>query len=190
MQQELSSTSILYFFAAINGLVIVSATAFKYIAASLDKKPQEYPKEMVYNLKNSVLELDRIMAIAHELERYRVPIEVVFDVNLILDEIFTNIITHAYSDRKEHIIQIRQKIEETRIIVEVHDDGREFNPLEAPAFDAGKTIEEMTLDGLGIHLIVHLADSLKYRRADGKNILTFEKSLEKNTEEKNTESKN
>ncbi|MBF0554705.1 MAG: ATP-binding protein [Nitrospirae bacterium] len=186
MSQELSSISILYVFAAVNGLIIVSAAAFKYMAASSGKKPQTHPKKMVYNLKNSILEMDRLMDIVHELERYSVPIKVIFDVNLILEEIFTNIITHAYDDRKEHIIQIRQRIEGTRIIVEVRDDGREFNPSKAPAFDAGKPLEEMTLDGLGIHLIVSMADSLNYLREDGINILTFEKSLiEENVGSKN-----
>jgi serine/threonine-protein kinase RsbW len=55
--------------------------------------------------------------------------------------------------------------------VEVEDDGRPFNPLEAPPPDIGKPLAEREVGGLGIHLVRKMMDELEYRRENDKNLL-------------------
>lgn len=180
MMPEISSWIVLAIFALFNTLVIAVAFALKHkdkAAASKKPKPRPLHKEMTYRLKNNLLELDRIIDMVNELERYQVPVKTVFDINLVLEEAFTNILVNAYDDRKEHIITITLKLAGKRLAMEVADDGRPFNPLDAPAFTVDMPLEDISLEGLGIHLIRHLVDEIEYRRADGKNILTLQKAI-------------
>ena len=53
-------------------------------------------------------------------------------MKLALDEILTNVISYAYDDAGEHHITIRFSLEQGKWTVEVEDDGRPFNPSDAP----------------------------------------------------------
>ena len=102
----------------------------------------------------------------------------VFSVNLALDEVVTNIIRYAYDDnRLPHPIVVRLALEEGVLAMQVEDDGRAFNPLEAPAPDVNATIEERPIGGLGIHLVRSIVDSVEYRRDDGRNVFIMKKRL-------------
>ena len=60
-----------------------------------------------------------------------------------------------------------------RVIVTVSDDGTPFNPLLRAAPEAGLSLEDRRVGGLGIHLVRHLADDISYRRLSDKNELTL-----------------
>ena len=103
------------------------------------------------------------------------PESLTFKVNLVLEELGLNILTHGGkgSDRRPEI-EIVLTSEDDALTIEVLDDGQPFDPLEdapEPAVDAA--IEERTIGGLGIHLVRTLMDDLRYQRDDGKNRLTL-----------------
>ena len=103
------------------------------------------------------------------------PESLTFKVNLVLEELGLNILTHGGkgSDRRPEI-EIVLTSEDDALTIEVLDDGQPFDPLEDapdPAVDAA--IEERTIGGLGIHLVRTLMDDLRYQRDDGKNRLTL-----------------
>ncbi|HKY10147.1 MAG TPA: SpoIIE family protein phosphatase, partial [Candidatus Binatia bacterium] len=58
--------------------------------------------------------------------------KVMHDLNLATEEIVTNIISHAYSDNREHTISVHVNVQPGEVRVQVEDDGPPFNPLEAP----------------------------------------------------------
>jgi anti-sigma regulatory factor (Ser/Thr protein kinase) len=101
----------------------------------------------------------------------------IFSVNLALDEVVTNIIRYAHDDGREHPIVVRLTLEPGVLTAEVEDDGRAFNPLEAPVPDLHASIEERPIGGLGIHLVRSVMSSVEYRREDGRNVLTMKKRL-------------
>jgi len=101
--------------------------------------------------------------------------DAIFSVNLALDEVVTNIIRYAHDDGRQHPIVIRLTLEPGVLTVEVEDDGRAFNPLEAPAPDLHASIEDRPIGGLGIHLVRSVMTSVEYRREDGRNLLTMKK---------------
>jgi anti-sigma regulatory factor (Ser/Thr protein kinase) len=59
------------------------------------------------------------------------------------------------------------------LIADVSDGGAPFDPLAQPAPDIHAPIEERKVGGLGIHLLRTLMDAVEYRRADGRNHLSF-----------------
>jgi serine/threonine-protein kinase RsbW len=101
-----------------------------------------------------------------------------FSVNLALDEVVTNIIRYAYNDNgPAHPILVRLTFEDGVLAAQVEDNGRAFNPLEAPAPDIDASIEERPVGGLGIHLVRSMMDSVEYRRDDGRNVFIMKKRL-------------
>ena len=104
--------------------------------------------------------------------------EPVFSMNLALDEVVTNVIRYAHDDDdRQHPIVVRLAVEQDVLTAQVEDDGRAFNPLEAPGPDLDAGIDERPIGGLGIHLVRSMMTSVEYRREDGRNVLTMKKKL-------------
>ena len=101
--------------------------------------------------------------------------DVVFKLNLALDEVVTNIISYAYADGAEHQIGVRVALDGDGVTVRVEDDGRAFNPLDTPTPDLKQDIEERPIGGLGVHIVRSMMDTLEYRRENDRNILTMRK---------------
>ena len=87
-------------------------------------------------LKNNLSELESVNKVVAEFaERHHLSSKVLFNLNLALEEILTNVISYGYDDKDEHQITVRLFLEQGQLNVEVEDDGRPFNPLEAPEPD-------------------------------------------------------
>jgi anti-sigma regulatory factor (Ser/Thr protein kinase) len=129
-------------------------------------------------LNNRLSELDRLSRIVATFgESHRLSDKVLHAVNLALDEIVTNIISYGYDDQADHQIVLRLSLQAEELTAEVEDDGRPFNPLEAPEPDLNQPLEERAVGGLGIHLIRNMMDRMEYRRQDGKNLLVLKKRV-------------
>jgi len=59
----------------------------------------------------------------------------------------------------------------------VEDDGKPFDPLQAPPPDLSLPLERRPIGGLGIHLIRNLMDEVSYARVGGRNVLKMVKHL-------------
>ena len=125
-------------------------------------------------LKNQLSEIERLVHIVDDFgRRHQIEPQIIYTMKLALDEILTNIISYAYDDAKEHIIVIRLSLDQEKWTVEVEDDGRPFNPLNAPEPDTKQLLGERPIGGLGIHLVRKLIDELEYRRLNDRNILVM-----------------
>jgi serine/threonine-protein kinase RsbW len=125
-------------------------------------------------LKNQLSEIERLAHIVDDFgRRHQIEPQIIYTMKLALDEILTNIISYAYDDAKEHIIVIRLSLDQEKWTVEVEDDGRPFNPLNAPEPDTKQLLGERPIGGLGIHLVRKLIDELEYRRQNDRNILVM-----------------
>ena len=102
----------------------------------------------------------------------KISAKIVYRFNLSLDEVLTNIISHGLTQGR-HEIAVSVALDDGNLVANVSDDGPAFDPLSAPAPDIRAPIEERKIGGLGIHLLRTLMDAVEYRRADGRNHLTF-----------------
>jgi serine/threonine-protein kinase RsbW len=98
-------------------------------------------------------------------------------INLLLDEIVINIIAHGYDDALEHQILVNLALESDVLSIRIEDDGRPFNPLEAPAPNLDLPIEERAIGGLGIFIARSIADQMQHDRENGRNVLTIKKRM-------------
>ncbi len=96
------------------------------------------------------------------------------ELNLILEEIVTNIISYAYDDDKPHQIGVSAVSDGVELSIEVEDDGRPFDPLQVD-LPCNQSLEEMRIGGVGLRLIRGLTSSITYDRKEGKNRLAMTK---------------
>lgn len=133
---------------------------------------------MKFTLKNKISELNKL---AEELQKFssgnNLSNEVLFDINLALDELVTNIISYGFDDNDEHLIFITILRNENSIEILLEDEGKEFNPLEQETPDLGKPIEEREIGGLGIYFVRKKMNEITYSRNGDKNILKLVKNI-------------
>jgi serine/threonine-protein kinase RsbW len=104
----------------------------------------------------------------------------VHKLDLLLEELLVNVIHYAYPPGEAgeaamgYAAMGYAVVEPQCLRVEIEDAGKEFNPLEAEDPDLALSTEDRPIGGLGIYLVKTMADSVSYRREDGKNILAFQ----------------
>ena len=133
-----------------------------------------------FELKNDLSELERLCRTCEEIgQDINISDRTIFEMNLALDELFTNIISYGFNDHQEHTIKISITVEGDQLQMRIEDDGVPFNPLasKTPEFQCG--IEECKIGGLGIHLIRKLMDDVHYKRVADKNILVLRRKMRK-----------
>lgn len=119
-------------------------------------------------------ELERITAVVEDLgEQDDWPPDLIFKVNLVLDELSVNIVNYGEEASE---IEVSLASDDDEVRVEISDDGRPFDPLhDAVEPDIDAPLEDRPIGGLGIHLVREMMDELHYSRKDGKNRLAMVK---------------
>ena len=99
------------------------------------------------------------------------------EINLGLDELFTNIISYGFEDESEHQIKFSLAKAEETLVVQVEDDGIPFNPLDAAGPAVARDLDSINIGGLGIHLVKKVMDDIDYQRVEGRNKLILKKCV-------------
>lgn len=129
-------------------------------------------------LKNEISEISRLAAFVEEVgEEMELSPELIFNLNLVLEEAVSNVILYAYPKEEHQLIYLSIKKENNRLIVILTDTGKEFDPTQAPDVDITLSAEERPIGGLGIYLIRQIMNTVEYQRIEGKNILMLGKNL-------------
>jgi serine/threonine-protein kinase RsbW len=103
--------------------------------------------------------------------------EVEFDLNLAMEELFTNAVRHGGCEGMKDAVQIRLERRDDAVNVEFADNGREFDPASSPPLDLTVSLAERQAGGLGLHLVRRTMSDLQYRRSGGWNHITMRRSL-------------
>jgi anti-sigma regulatory factor (Ser/Thr protein kinase) len=99
------------------------------------------------------------------------------EINICLDELFTNIVSYGFKDDLEHKIKFTMGVDDNILTVNIEDDGMPFNPLEKKAVELPPDVTSAKIGGLGIHITRELMDKIHYERKRGKNKLTITKII-------------
>jgi anti-sigma regulatory factor (Ser/Thr protein kinase) len=102
---------------------------------------------------------------------------IITDVNICLEELFTNTVSYGFEDDLEHIIRLTFKLDNHVLTLNVEDDGIPFNPLEKKDPEIPADLIDVRIGGLGIHIVRKLMDDIQYKRKRGKNMLTLKKFI-------------
>jgi serine/threonine-protein kinase RsbW len=122
------------------------------------------------SLANNVGEIRRVnAALADFLGEEGAPMRVINRVRLVIEELVVNVVRYAYDDQKPHRIDVDVRTEPRRVVVTVEDDGRPFDPREAPPPPLHVPVETRPKGGLGIFLVKSLSNKMTYSRHDDRN---------------------
>ena len=129
-------------------------------------------------VRNDQREVDRVTeAVERFLAGHGAADPVIFKVKLCLDELLTNIISYGFVNAGEHTIRLRLVVTDGALDIELEDDARPFNPLDAPPPDLDADVETREVGGLGIHFVRETMDRVAYRRDGDRNRLTMRRAL-------------
>jgi len=104
-------------------------------------------------------------------EEYAVPAKKLFAIQLILEELVTNIIKYGGGDGKKEMIEVSLSLigEDVRLVI--RDNSGAFDPLRSILPDVSLPAEERNIGGLGLFLVRKKVKSLLYENKDGFNIV-------------------
>jgi len=122
--------------------------------------------------------LDAVFAFTHEsLKELGVDASQEFRVNLILEELFTNMV--KYSPESDREIRVEIDSRKGVLVLSITDfDVEPFDITRTPEVDVDKPLHERRPGGLGIHFVKKLAESITYEYRDRTSKTTLTLALE------------
>lgn len=121
--------------------------------------------------------LDNMPALAQfvesTLEEKEAPLPVIMKMNIVLDEIYSNIVKFSGATYTKVACGVKDGFAYLRF----EDDGIPYNPLEKQDTDITLQAEDREIGGLGILMVKKSMDKLEYEYKDSKNILTLSKKM-------------
>ena len=123
---------------------------------------------------NDPAELERLASAVEEFAEWEswAP-EVVFRVNLVLEELIINVMTHGSHEGLAEI-EVTVTSSEDLVSIRLSDNGVAFDPLtDAPEPEVTGSVEDRHVGGLGVHLVRTMMDNVSYRRERGRNLFTM-----------------
>jgi len=101
-----------------------------------------------------------------------------FDLNLVLEELFTNSVRHGGCGGVADAVRIRLRAAAEGIELEYRDRGAPFNPLNAASPDLTAPLLDRPDGGLGVHLVRQVMQDVRYRRVAETNELKMIRRME------------
>ncbi len=140
-------------------------------------------EQLKFKIHNDFKELKILnRSIRTFLSSINIPSKTIYNVDLILEEMITNIIKYGYDDNGKHKVEINLNITSKHIRIRIIDDGKEFNPVLSPTPETDIPLEDMKIGGLGIYIVKNISkNNIKYKRYKDRNIYR----IKINTKEQN-----
>lgn len=103
---------------------------------------------------------------------------VVFTINLVVEELFTNMVKYASENTNEILLELKKN--EDDLIIHLTDfDVDPFDITKTAEVDTKQSLEERRVGGLGIYLVKQMIDKIEYEYRDRQSKIILIKHLEK-----------
>ena len=96
-------------------------------------------------------------------------------LNLAIEEAVTNVIDYAYPEGTAGTVVIDSDVGQDAVTFIISDSGKAFDPTARAEVDINAGLDERPIGGLGIHLVRHIMDKVRYERVGQKNVLILTK---------------
>lgn len=136
-------------------------------------------------IRNQINELERVACFIEEIgEELGLDLELQMNLNLVMEEMVSNIIFYAYPQGTDAFIELSAESDSHELTFVLSDQGREFDPTLKEDTDMDVNPAERELGGMGIFIVKNNMNHVTYQRLEGRNLLTMKKSLQTESEEK------
>lgn len=149
----------------------ITMVAFKYVGK---------PPVPSISFENATLDDITVVTafIESELEKIDCPMKTVVQINVAIDEIFSNIVRYGYKDKSGPVtVELKLDDDLSTAYIKFIDEGIPYNPLKKEDPDVTLSAEERGIGGLGIFMVKKTMDDMKYEYENDKNILTLVKKI-------------
>lgn len=103
--------------------------------------------------------------------------KIISEIRLAVDEAYTNIIKHAYSNNSTEKVNIEIGSDDDQLWITLIDSGKSFDPESYREPDLMKRIKEKKRGGMGVYLIRKVMDHVQYNRKGESNEIRMVKNL-------------
>lgn len=149
----------------------ITMVAFRYIGMS--------PAPSIHFDNAAIDDIPAVTAfVEEELEKLDCSMKTVVQMNVAIDEIYSNIVKYAYGDKTGPVtVTLTTDDDPKAVYLHFEDEGIPYNPVTKEDPDVTLSAEERKIGGLGIFVVKKTMDDMKYRYENEKNILTIKKLL-------------
>ena len=110
-------------------------------------------------------------------EELGLDMELQMNLNLVMEEMVSNVIFYAYPEGTEAEIELLAECDGKELTFVLSDKGREFDPTLKEDADVNTNPAEREIGGMGIFIVKNIMNQVTYQRLEGKNLLTMKKSI-------------
>ena len=129
-------------------------------------------------LKNQVGELERVNTFVAEIcEELHLDAELQMNLNLVMEEMVSNVIFYAYPQGATADIELLAECDGKELTFVLSDQGVAFDPTQKEDADVDVNPADRELGGMGIYIVKNIMNQVTYQRLKGKNLLTMKKSI-------------
>ena len=113
-----------------------------------------------------------------QLETLDCSMKVQMQVDIAIDELFSNIARYAYNpETGSATVQVEVTENPLAVVITFIDHGKPYDPLAKEDPNTKLSAEERQIGGLGIYMVKKTMDDVSYEYKDGRNILKIKKNL-------------
>ena len=113
-----------------------------------------------------------------QLETLDCSMKVQMQVDIAIDELFSNIAHYAYNpETGSATVQVEVTEDPLAVVITFIDHGTPYDPLAKEDPNTKLSAEERQIGGLGIYMVKKTMDDVSYEYKDGRNILKIKKNL-------------
>lgn len=124
---------------------------------------------------------DGLVALNGEVERTLEELDLspklVFAVQLVVDELASNIVKYGSGAPAGSEISLRLQFESEWVTIEIESAGDCFNPFERAEPELDQPVADRAVGGLGIHLARNVMDDCRHSYRDGRNLMVLRKKF-------------
>ncbi len=113
-----------------------------------------------------------------ELEAIDCPMKAQMQIDVAIDELFSNIAYYAYKpDVGPATVRVDVVEDPMSVVITFIDGGVPYDPLAKDDPDVTLGADERAIGGLGIYMVKKSMDAITYEYVDGKNVLKIKKNI-------------
>ncbi|WP_281613221.1 SpoIIE family protein phosphatase [Flammeovirga sp. SubArs3] len=139
-----------------------------------DTMPPTFEKRIGKSLNDKILITNELNQF---IEQNNIPENVGQKVQIILDELLSNMVKYAFDKVRQPDIKIKIIQEDNQLRIKISDNGIEFNPFILETPNTQLPLEEREQGGLGVHIVKSLANEYVYERSQDRNEITLIKTF-------------